>query len=92
MRPGPPMITSQSTPEEVFEAVRRTIAELFEFQVEELTAQSHLFEELDLDSLDAADMRQQLHDLTGQTIAEARFQEARTVGDVVTMVQELFPP
>lgn len=84
------MITAQSTPDEIFDAVRRTISELFEFPLEDLRRDSHLFDELDLDSLDAADMRTQLHDLTGTTIAEARFQEARTVADVVKMVQEQF--
>ena len=70
-------------------AVRGMIAELFEFPVEEVRASSQLFDELDLDSLDAADMRARLNELTGRTIQESRFQEARTVADVVSMVQEL---
>jgi acyl carrier protein len=87
--PHEPMISAQSSPDQILAAVRGMLVELFEVPMEDLRPDSTLFEELDLASLDAADMRTRLNELTGRLIPETRFQEARTVADVVSLVQEL---
>jgi acyl carrier protein len=45
-----------------------------------------LFEDLDLDSIDAVDLVVKLQDYTGKKIQVAEFKSARTVGDVVERV------
>ncbi len=80
------MITASSTHEEIFEAIRGTFEELFEIPRDEVAATSTLFEELDLDSLDAADMRAHIGEVTGKIVPEADFQSVRTVQDVVDLV------
>ena len=54
---------------------------------------SKVFEELDLDSIDAIDLVARLQQLTGQRIGEAAMREVRTVGDIVDLVaQQLTTP
>ena len=43
------------TKEEIFEQIRLMLSQLFEIDKEEITLESKLFEELELDSIDAVD-------------------------------------
>jgi acyl carrier protein len=81
------MITGSSSIDDILAAIRRTFEELFEIPPEDVQLDSNLYEELDLDSLDAADMRAQLQEVVGRPIPEAQFQEVRTVNDVVHLLQ-----
>ncbi len=49
------MITGSSSIDDILAAIRRTFEELFEIPPEDVQLDSNLYEELDLDSLDAAD-------------------------------------
>lgn len=71
---------------ELLDHVRRTIAELFEFEVDEVRAESTVFEDLDLDSIDAIDLVAKLQQLTGERIEEQAMRRVRTVGDLVDLV------
>lgn len=83
------MIDRSSTREEIFEVLLGAIEELFEIPRAEVTPQSSLYEELDLDSLDAADLRAHVHEVTGQVLPEVKFQDVRTVDDVVGLVHSI---
>lgn len=83
------MIGASSTRAEIFEALLGTFEELFEIPRSEVEESSTLFEELDLDSLDAADMRAHIQDQTGMVVPEAQFQDVRTVADVVALISEV---
>lgn len=50
---------------------------------------THLFEELDLDSIDAVDLAIKLQEMTGKRIKPEEFKSVRTVGDVVAAVHAL---
>ena len=80
------MIDGSSSEEQVLAAVRTTFDELFEIPPEDVHLHSKLYEELDLDSLDAADMRAQLQEVAGRQISEALFQDVKTVDDVVQLL------
>lgn len=71
---------------EILDQVRRTIAELFELDVAEIRAESTVFEDLDLDSIDAIDLVAKLQQLTGERIEESAMREVRTVGDLAELV------
>ena len=71
---------------EVLDHVRRTIAELFELEVDEVRAESTVFEDLDLDSIDAIDLVARLQQLTGERIEEQAMRRVRTVGDLAELV------
>lgn len=74
------------TRDEILDHVRRTIAELFELDVDEVRAESTVFEDLDLDSIDAIDLVAKLQQLTGERIDEQAMRRVRTVGDLAELV------
>lgn len=59
------------------------LAEMFELDKSTLTAQSNLYTELDIDSIDAVDLAVKLRELTGKRLQPEVFKTIRTVGDVV---------
>jgi len=65
------------------------LEELFEIPPEKVTPEAKLFEELDLDSIDAVDLVVKLQALTGRRIKPEDFKAVRTVGDVVDCVEKL---
>jgi acyl carrier protein len=71
---------------EILDHVRRTIAELFELDVDEVRAESTVFEDLDLDSIDAIDLVAKLQQLTGERIEEQAMRGVRTVNDLAELV------
>lgn len=71
---------------EILDQVRRTIAELFELDLAEIRAESTVFEDLDLDSIDAIDLVAKLQQLTGIRIEEHDMRGIRTVGDLAELV------
>lgn len=62
-----------------------------EFEVEEasLTADTNLFTELDLDSIDAVDLVVRIQQATGKKVNPEDFRQIRTFGDVVGAVDKL---
>lgn len=74
------------TSDEILAYVRRTIAELFELDVEQIHAESTVFDDLDLDSIDAIDLMAKLQQLTGERIEEDAMRQVRTVGDIAGLL------
>lgn len=83
------MITTDMKREEILDVVRETFERLYELSKDEVNPESRLFDELNLDSLDAADMRGQLQQLTGLMVPQQRILKLRTVDDVISLIQEL---
>ena len=75
--------------EAIFEKISNYLAEYFEVPREKITLEAKLYEELDLDSIDAVDLIVKLQELTQQKIAPDEFKTVRTVGDVVDKVYDL---
>ncbi|MBE1276912.1 MULTISPECIES: acyl carrier protein [Enterovibrio] len=74
---------------QVFEQVRDALVELFELDPADITLETHLYQELDLDSIDAVDLVVHLQNLTGKKIKPEEFKSVRTVQDVVDSVVNL---
>jgi acyl carrier protein len=74
------------TKDEILHHVRRTIAELFELDIDDVHAESTVFQDLDLDSIDAIDLVAKLQQLTGERIDEPSMRGVRTVGDLAELV------
>ncbi len=72
--------------EQIFDHVRTTMADMFELSVEDIHVDSKVFEELDLDSIDAIDLVAKLQQFTGQRIGEDAMRKVRTVGDIVDLL------
>jgi len=77
------------TREEIFATLSEYLQEMFEVAADKVTPDARLFEDLDLDSIDAVDLVVRLQDLTGRKIKPDQFKTVRTVSDVVDRVHDL---
>ncbi|MHA6908799.1 acyl carrier protein [Ralstonia pseudosolanacearum] len=77
------------TETEILERIRSIFQENFAIEPARVTPEAHLFEELDLDSIDAVDLAIKLQEMTGRRIKPEEFKSVRTVGDVIGAVQAL---
>lgn len=75
--------------EQILEELRAIFAENFEISPERVILEAHLFDELDLDSIDAVDLAIKLQEMTGKRIKAENFKSVRTVGDLVSTVHLL---
>ena len=77
------------TEEKILEKLRGLLIDTFEIDPARITIDANLFEDLDLDSIDAVDLAIKLQEFTGKRINPQNFKNIRTVGDVVTTVRQL---
>jgi acyl carrier protein len=77
------------TDNQILDELRVILAEAFEIDPQRVTPDAHLFDELDLDSIDAVDLAIKLQQMTGKRIRPDEFKSVRTVGGVIVAVQGL---
>lgn len=75
--------------EDVFNTLREALVELFEIEPERISLDANLYEDLEIDSIDAVDLIDHIKRQTGKKIAAEEFRTVRTVGDVVEVVARL---
>ncbi len=75
--------------EEIFEKLKTILTDDFEIAPEKLTLDANLFEDLELDSIDAVDLAVKLQEFTEKKISPENFKQIRTVNDVVLAIEEL---
>ncbi len=68
------------------QTVTRHLVEQFDIAEDRVTLEAHLFDDLELDSIDALDMVGILENELGIDIEVKEVREIRTVGDVVAFV------
>ncbi|MGH6627214.1 MAG: acyl carrier protein [Burkholderiaceae bacterium] len=74
---------------QILEKLKAILQEAFEIDPHSVTLETHLFTDLDLDSIDAVDLAIKLQEMTGRRIKPENFKTVRTVGDVVETVRLL---
>ena len=74
---------------EVSQKIHTILVELFEVDPESISDDSLLYEDLDIDSIDAVDLIIELKSYTGKNVDPEDFSSVRTVGDVVNIVSKL---
>ena len=62
---------------------------MFEIDTSNVTGSTNLYEDLEIDSIDAVDLIDHIKRKTGKKIAAEEFKSVRTVGDVVEAVYRL---
>lgn len=77
------------TRESIVEQVRTTLFQLFEIPPDRVTADARLYEDLEIDSIDAVDLIDQVRRYTGKKLSAEDFRSVRTVGDLVDVVFRL---
>jgi acyl carrier protein len=77
------------TREDIFNTLRDALVELFELDAERITPEANLYQDLEIDSIDAVDLIDHIKRQTGKKLAAEEFKAVRTVGDVVEAVLQL---
>lgn len=80
------------TREDIFNTLRDALVELFELDPASISLESNLYQDLEIDSIDAVDLIDHIKRKTGKKIAAEAFKSVRTVNDVVEAVYHLVQP
>ncbi|MCZ6854650.1 MAG: acyl carrier protein [Gammaproteobacteria bacterium] len=83
------MNTNLSTRGEIEAKLVEILVEMFELEAENITSEANLYDDLDIDSIDAVDLIVRLKELTGEKVDPEDFKEIRTVDDVVSAIEGL---
>lgn len=75
--------------QEIYLQIQSLLVKLFELDADDIKPESRLYEELELDSIDAVDLVVHLQKTTGKKIKPEMFKSVRTVQDVVDAIDEL---
>lgn len=77
------------TREQIYAELSKQLVELFEIDAEKIRPEAKLYEDLDLDSIDAVDMIVQLQKVIEKRFKPEDFKNVRTVNDVVDVVEKI---
>ena len=78
--------------EEILARIKEVLSETFELEEDIIVPGAHLYEDLDLDSLDAIDLAVKLGTTTGIKLKEEEMKAIRTVQDIVEVVNKHLNP
>ena len=82
-------LDSNTTREEILDEVRSIFVDNFEVAEAEIVLDAQLYDDLDIDSIDAVDLMVELKKRSGRKLDPDTFKQVRTVGDIVEAVHEL---
>ena len=77
------------TKEQIFEEVKNILIEELEIAEQDIKQEANLFEDLDLDSIDAVDIAVRMQKFTNKKLSPAEFKQIKTVNDIVEAVYGL---
>ncbi|MBA4059145.1 acyl carrier protein [Acidovorax temperans] len=75
--------------EAIYERIAAILQETFEIDADRITPEAHLYDDLDIDSIDAVDLIVQLKPWVGKRLNADAFKSVRTVQDVVDALHSL---
>lgn len=74
---------------EIYQTIKDILVTTFEIDEDDISIDAHLYNDMDLDSIDAVDLVVKLREITGKKIKPEDFKLVRTVKDVVDAVEKL---
>ncbi|HEY1033803.1 MULTISPECIES: acyl carrier protein [unclassified Pseudoxanthomonas] len=77
------------TKNELFERIVTILHDSFEIDTARITPEAKLYDDLDIDSIDAVDLIVQLKPLLGRSLQPDAFKSVRTVQDIVDVLYGL---
>lgn len=77
------------TEQDIFERLRAILVETFDIDPELIRPEAKLYEDLDIDSIDAVDLIVKLKPLVGRRLQPEAFKSVRSLQDVVNALQGL---
>ncbi len=75
--------------QEIQALLSQLLVDMFEVDPAAIQPQARLYEDLDVDSIDAVDLVVELRNITGKKIDPDEFKSVRTVDDVVNAVASI---
>ena len=75
--------------EQLFFKIREILVDQFEVEESIISLDANLYEELEIDSIDAVDLMVQIKELTGKKIPPEQFKKIRTIADVLDALANL---
>lgn len=75
--------------QQIFEQIQAAMVKLFELPPEQITLEANLYEDLDIDSIDAVDLAIEVREMTGKRINPDDFKQVRTVADLVDTAEKM---
>jgi acyl carrier protein len=72
--------------DEIFQVLADVLEQEFGFETESFRPETHLVDDLDLDSIDAIDLAVRLEERTGVSFRDEELKAIRTLGDVVDLI------
>ena len=75
--------------DEIFNELKSILVDEFELPEDKVTLEATLFEDLDLDSIDAVDIAVRMQKFTDKKLSPAEFKQIKTVNDIVEAVYGL---
>lgn len=76
------------TKEAIFLRMQKLLVEVFELEADSIALESHLYKDLDFDSLDAVELSVRLGIETGISLQEDELRAIRTIGDAVDIIHQ----
>lgn len=73
----------------IYEHIVQILKETFDIDAERITPEAKLYDDLDIDSIDAVDLIVQLKPLAGKRLNAEAFKSVRTIQDVVDALHQL---
>jgi acyl carrier protein len=77
------------TKEELFTSIREVLVNDFAVDEAAIKPGARLFQDLDIDSIDAVDLLVHIKELTGKKIQPEQFKNVRTIDDVIEAITAL---
>jgi acyl carrier protein len=75
--------------DQILDELKVILEEMFEVEPADVVSEAALYDDLDIDSIDAVDLIARLTELTGIKVQPEQFKSVRTVGDVISTIQTL---
>jgi len=69
--------------------IKDILVDQFEVDESKVSMHADLYEELEIDSIDAVDLMVQLKEMTGKKIPPEQFKQVRTIGNVIDTLSRL---
>jgi acyl carrier protein len=76
--------------EEIFEILKSALMQLFEIDEAKITPQTRIYEDLQIDSIDAIDLIDHIKRKTGHRLMPEDFKNVKTLEDIVNAVAKKF--
>lgn len=74
---------------EIFEMVKSILISEFEIDADDISPEVNLYQDLDIDSIDAIDLIVKLRSATGKSIEAEEFKQVATIQDLVNTIEKI---